>query len=84
MEILKETSRLAVVSGTTVIGGAVAIYLPVVTEEEANTVVGVPPFQELVVRREVETERGCTQETVQLGGIDQGRYSFMALYYMLA
>lgn len=56
------------------------VYLSVVAEKETYAVVSVAPFQELVVVRwEVEAERRCTEQTVELWHINQRRHPFAAL-----
>lgn len=61
VEVLKQASRLSCVSGAAIVRDVVASYLSVVAEVEANAVVGVSPFQELVIGWEVEAERGSAE-----------------------
>jgi hypothetical protein len=60
VEVFKEASRLCRVSEVAANKDVVSYYLSIVAEEEANTVVGVAPFEKLVVWREIKAERRGT------------------------
>lgn len=81
MEVFKEASRLAVVSGTTFDRVRMAFYLAIIAEEEANAVIGISPFKELVIWREVEPEWRSTEEPVQFRSVYKGRHPLVALCF---